>query len=206
MKYLFLLGCIAATAGCSEGHSTLHESFVNPVAVQTGAVTDSSVRFTVEGGFAAATEVTMAVARPLVRLHTGANRATLDAIELPLGDVTISADALPPKGLILRHLVVKAPATRAAIVHAQDDALELRATVPLSLDWSMQLDNGSLYPLGTVHTEPLTVDVTVVRANGQTTATVEAACLGTCFAVDGVARLSNGVVYLEADAEVTATK
>ncbi len=182
------------------------DSLARPVAVETGAVAQSDVSFTIEGGFAAATQVAMVVQKPTVKLHTTGDRAMLDAIELPLGDVTISAEALPPKGLILRNLVVKAPAARAEIMHAQDDALELRATLPLSLDWSVQLDNGSLYPLGTVHTEPLNLDVTVVRANGQTTATVQAACLGTCWAVDGVAKLSNGALYLEADADVTAAR
>jgi hypothetical protein len=203
VKRLFLLGCIAAAAGCAEGHPTASDSLARPVQVETGAVADSRVSFTIEGGFAAASQVSMTVAQPRVLLHTSGDRAMLDAVELPLGDVTISAEALPPKGLVLRNLVVKAPATHARIMHVQDDALELRATLPLSLDWSMQLDDGSLYPLGTVHTEPLNLDVTVVRANGQTTATVQAACLGTCFAVDGVAKLSNGAIYLEADADVT---
>lgn len=206
MKRLFLLGCIAAAAGCAEGHSQASDSLAAPVQVETGAVASSTVSFTIEGGFASATQVAMTVDQPLVRLHTTGDRAMLDAIELPLGDVTISAQALPPKGLILRHLVVKAPATRAAIMHEQADALELRATLPLSLDWSMQLDDGSLYPLGTVHTSPVNVDINVVRANGQTTATVQAACLGTCFAVDGVAKLSDGSIYLEAAADVTAAK
>ena len=146
----------------------------------------------------------MTVATPRLALHTTADRALIDALTVPLGDVTIPAAALPPHGLILRNLVVKAPATRAEILHAQDDALELRATVPLSLDWALQLDDGSLYPLGTVHTEPLELDIDVVRAGGQTTATVQAACGGTCWSVDGVATLSNGSMYLEADAEVTA--
>jgi hypothetical protein len=203
MKYLFLLGCIAAAAGCAEGHPQANDSLAAPVRVETGAVAASTVTFTIEGGFANASQVAMTVDQPLVRLHTTGDRAMLDAVELPLGDVTISATALPPKGLILRHLVVKAPATHADIMHEQDDALEVRATVPLSLDWAMQLDDGSLYPLGTVHTEPVNLDISVVRANGRTTATVQAACVGTCFAVDGVAKLSNGAIYLEADADVT---
>jgi hypothetical protein len=213
VKYSFLLGCGAALlatvamVGCSEGHpATTNDSLATPVAVETGAVAASQVTFTIEGGYASATPVSMTIAQPLVQLHTSGDRATLDAIELPLGDVMISAEALPPKGLILRNLIVRAPATRAEIMHAQADALEVRATLPLSLDWSMQLDDGSLYQLGTVHTEPLNLDIAVVRAGGQTTATVQAACLGTCWAVDGVAKLSNGTVYLEAGAEVTAAK
>lgn len=206
MKRLFFLGCIAATAGCAEGHPSTTDSLAAPVQVSTGAVATSDVSFTIAGGFAAATPVAMTVAQPRVELHTTGDRATLDAIELPLGDVTIPASALPPKGLVLRHLVVKAPATRAVILQRQDDALELRATLPLSLDWAMQLDDGSLYPLGTVHTEPVHVDVDIVRAGGRTTATVQAACLGTCFALDGIATLSDGALYLEADAEVTAAE
>ena len=42
------------------------------------------------------------------------------------------------------------------------------------------------------------------RVGGQTTATVQAACVGTCWSVDGVAKLSDGAFYLEADAAVTA--
>ena len=206
MKRVIFLGCIAAMAGCAEGHPSSADSLDHPIQVETGAVADSSVSFTIQGGFASASQVAMRVQQPLVKLHTTADRAWLDAVELPLGDVTISAEALPPKGLILRNLVVKAPATHALIMHEQADALELRATLPLSLDWSMQLDDGSLYKLGTVHTAPINVDINVVRANGRTTATVQAACLGTCWAVDGVATLSDGAVYLEAGAEVTAAE
>jgi hypothetical protein len=207
VKHLFLLGCIAALGGCAPAHlATTDDSLARPVSVAAGAVAASSVSFTIEGGFASASPVSMTVAKPVIALHTSGDRAVLDAIALPLGDVTISADALPPKGLILRNLVVKAPTTHAEIIHDEADALEVRATLPLSLDWSMQLDDGSLYPLGTERTAPLDVDITVVRANGGTTTTVQAACLGTCWAVDGIAKLSNGSVYVEADAEVTAAE
>lgn len=206
MKRLILLGCIAAATGCTEGHPAANDSLARPVAVETGAVTNADVSFTIEGGFASATQVAMTIAKPIVKLHTSGDRAVIDEVALPLGDVRISAEALPPKGLVLRNLVVKAPASKAEIMHAQNDALELRVTEPLSLDWSMQLDDGSLYPLGTVHTAPINLDINVVRANGQTLATVQAACLGTCWAVDGVAKLSNGSVYLEADAAITAAK
>src|SRR6185312_9486053 len=92
------------------------------------------------------------------------------------------------------------------IVHDQVDALEVRAMLPLSLDWSAVLADGSVYKLGTVHTAPLNVDIQVSRVGASTTATVQAACLGTCWSVDGVAKLSNGAVYLEADADVTAAE
>jgi len=174
--------------------------------IQTGAVDQSSVTFTIEGGFAQASAVTMSANQPLLKLHTTGNHAQLDAMRLPLGDIMVSAEALPPKGLLLRNLVLEAGPARAQIEHAQDDALEVRATLPLSLDWSVQLDDGSLYPLGAMRTEPLNLAVQVVRAGGKTTATLQAGCAGTCWSVDGVAKLSNAALYLEADADVTAAR
>jgi hypothetical protein len=207
VKHLILLGFIAAAAGCAQGHPAPDESLRQPVVVQNGTVTESSVSFTIEGGFAAPSEVSMAIAKPILKFHTTDRTAEIDAVTLPLGDVTISAEALPPKGLKLRNLVVKTGATHATVLHAQDDALELRAKLPLSLEWAMQLDDGSLYQLGTVRTEPLNVDIQVVRgADGQSVATVQAACLGVCWAVDGLAKLSDGVVYLQTDAELTWQK
>jgi hypothetical protein len=206
VKRLFLLGCIAAAAGCAEGHPAANGSLAEPVAVATSTVADSNVSFTIEGGFASATQVALNVHQPIVKLHTADGRAWLDAVSLPLGDIDISADALPPNGLALKNLVVSAPATHAEILHDQVDALEVRAMLPLSLDWSAVLADGSVYKLGTVHTAPLNVDIQVSRVGASTTATVQAACLGTCWSVDGVAKLSNGAVYLEADADVTAAE
>jgi hypothetical protein len=211
VKGLIFLGCIAAVAGCAQGHPASDDLLTQPVAVENGSVTESSVTFTIEGGFANASEVAMTVAKPVLKLHTSgqgtARYAEIDAVNLPLGDVTISAEALPPKGLVLRNLVVKTGATHATILHAQDDALELRAKLPLSLEWAVQLDDGSLYQLGTVRTEPLNIDVQVVRGtDGRSVATVQAACLGTCWAVDGIAKLSDGAVYLQTEAELTWSK
>jgi hypothetical protein len=120
--------------------------------------------------------------------------------------VMISADAMPPKGLILRNLVLRADPVRAEVVHAQDDALELRAMVPLTLDWSMQLDDGSLYKLGPAQTAPVSLAVQIVRSPSGAIATLQAACRGVCWSIDGVAKLSDGIVYLDAAAEVTAAK
>ena len=51
------------------------------------------------------------------------------------------------------------------------------------------------------------VRIQVVRgADGQSVATVQAACRGVCWAVDGVAKLSDGAVYLQTAAELTWQK
>ena len=207
MKTMIFFACALGAAGCGQGHPTANDSLKQPVSVASGSVADSRVTFTIAGGYAQATPVTMTAAQSVLKLHTSTGeRAQLDALELPLGDIKISADAIPPKGLDLRNLVVKAPSVRAQVLYAQDDALELRANVPLTLTASMVLDDGSLYPLGPTHTDPVNIDLQIVRAGGRTTATLQAACLGTCWSVDGVATLSNAAAYLDVDAEVTAAE
>jgi hypothetical protein len=203
---MIFLGCMTVLAGCGDGHSASSSSLSQPLSVRTSTIDDSRVTFTIQGGYSQPTAITMTSPQALLSLHTTAGRAELDALTLPLGDVTISPDAMPPNGLILRNMVLRADASRADVLHAQDDALELRAMVPLTLDWSMQLQDGSLYRLGPAHTAPLSVAVQIKREGARTIATLQAGCAGVCWAIDGVATLSDGVVYLDADAEVTGAK
>lgn len=207
---------LAAAAGCAgaqtDGAPPLApaRSLADPVAVAlapsaaTGETVDSRVTFTIAGGFDAERPEQMSIARPQLSVHTSDGRASLDALQLPLGDIDVPAAALPPSGLKLRNLVLTAAPTRATVLHAEADALELRASLPLALAWSLQLADGSLYRLGDVRTAPLDVDIQIFRAGGRLTATVDARCPGTCWAIDGIARLSDGTVHLEADADVTA--
>jgi hypothetical protein len=197
-------GCAAVRTGDAAEAS---QSLAAPVAIAAGAVSNSRVEFTIAGGFAAAQSVTLTIARPTLQLHTTDAGAELDALTLPLGDIDVSAAALPPHGLALRGLTLSAGPARAERVNAADDALALRATVPLTLRWSLLLDDGTLYRLGDVATAPLVLDVQIARAAGsQATAVVQAACDGTCWALAGVARLSDGAVYLAADAEISAAE
>lgn len=214
MKSMIWLACVASCfgAGCAAVRSgdTAAEgsqSLAAPVAIAAGAVSDSRVQFTIAGGFAAAQSVTLAIARPTLRLHTTAAGAELDALTLPLGDIDVPASALPPHGLALRDLVLSADPARAERVNADADTLALRATVPLRLSWSLLLDDGTLYRLGDVATAPLALEVQIARAAGsQATAVVKAACDGTCWALAGIAQLSDGAVYLAADAEISAVE
>jgi hypothetical protein len=192
------LGCAAVrpaeeAAPIAPGSLAPSGSLAAPVQIAAGRVSDSRVDFTIAGGFDSARPVALTIAQPTLKLHTTTDGAELDALALPLGDIDVPAAALPPTGLQLRDLTLTADPTRAEVVHAADDALELRATVPLTLHWSLVLADGSLYPLGPVPTAPLVLDVQIARSQGQAaTATVQASCAGTCWAVDGVARLSDG--------------
>jgi hypothetical protein len=189
--------------GCAQGHPADSESLAQPVQIQVGSVEEGNVTFTIQGGFSDSRVVEMPVAAPTIKLHTTGEHAELDALTLPLGDIMVPATALPPSGLQLRNLVLTAGPAHAQVMHAQDDALELRAKLPLTLQWSVQLQDGSLYRLGPVHTDAVNLDVNVVRAGGITTATLQAGCLGNCWSVDGVAQLSDGALYLLGNADVT---
>jgi hypothetical protein len=131
--------------------------------------------------------------------------ARLDALELPLDDVDVTAAMVPPKGLRLSNIALRLGRPVAAtVIHAQDDAVELEAITPLTVDWSLVLDDGRLYKLGPQPTQPLTLIVDVVRgASGDAVATVEARCPGTCFAVEGLVELHDGKLHVAADALIS---
>jgi hypothetical protein len=89
------------------------------------------------------------------------------------------------------------------VLHAQADAVELEARAPLRLDWSLVLEDGSLYRLGPARTEPVKLEVQLVRDDrGVVSANVQARCEGTCWQLDGIASLSDGNIDLFADATV----
>ncbi len=134
MKYLTLFVSVGFLMGCGPSHVGASTSLTQPVAVQVGAVANSQVSFTIAGGYANPSPVTMSVRGPTVKLHTLAGRGELDAFELPLGDVTVPASAIPPKGLILRNLVLQAGPGHAEVMHAEDEALELRASLRAAND------------------------------------------------------------------------
>jgi hypothetical protein len=124
-------------------------------------------------------------------------------LSMPLGDVNVPASTLPPNGLALRDLALSlVDTTHVEVVHAQADALELAVTTPIQLDWSMVLDDGTIYRLGPARTRPVEVAIDVVRSGCATTVTLNAQCLGSCWSIEGIADLSDGALYVEAPAEL----
>jgi hypothetical protein len=126
------------------------------------------------------------------------------AFDVPLGDLDVSAAAFPPHGLKLRKLDlhIDRPADL-TVMHAQDDAIELQATTPLTLSWALALDDGSTWTLGPMRTQPIQLDVTVLRDPAGYAATVSARCDGDCWTLDGIGTLRDAQLELQAQAEVT---
>jgi hypothetical protein len=140
-----------------------------------------------------------------LEVKTGAH-PQLETLALPIGDVTISAETLPPNGLRLRDVTLGiAGPVRAEVLHAQPDAVELSVRAPLRLQWSMELADGSLYPLGPAPTTPLDLDVKIVGGIGgqPPVATLSTRCQGICWSLKGIAELRDGALYLEAGVDVT---
>jgi hypothetical protein len=135
-------------------------------------------------------------------LQTG-DRPELTTLELDLGEMDVPARVLPPNGLKLRDVKLEVDtATAAVVVHAQDDALELRIHTPLTLRWQMVLADGSTWALGPSRTEPIDVDVAVVRDAAGYTATLNASCTGECWSLDGIGSLRDASISVEATADV----
>jgi hypothetical protein len=203
LALLGLVGCGAAP-GAAAGPVALDA----PVTVVAdGQAPTSSMQLQASGGFEQQPQqISLKIKKIQLLAQTGAH-PRLDELELPLGDLDVPASALPPSGLKLRDLTLRLPAgVEAQVVHEQADALELEVKTPLELDWSLALDNGSLYPLGPARTEPLRLDLDVVRGESGTVVTVSAHCDGTCWSLPGLAQLENGSLYVEAPADVTAAR
>lgn len=197
---LSLMGCADLTQAPPELASLTSPA----VLVASHADQASRVAVVASGGYSSTpSDLSLPIGDFSLRLRTG-ERAQIEQLDVPLGDIAVSADTLPPNGLELRDLRLRlAQPVRAEVVHAQPDALELRAVAPLELGWSLVLSDGSLYPLGRVRTAPLALDVTVVRTAAGTHTTLTAHCPGICWSLDGIASLRDGDVYLEAAANVT---
>jgi hypothetical protein len=146
--------------------------------------------------------ITFTVQSVSLTARTG-DRPELTSLDLDIGDVDVPASALPPSGLQLRDVAlhVEDP-TRADVIDVQEDALELGVHTPLTLSWSLVLDDGSLWKLGPASTEALDLHLTILRDATGFTTTVNTICSGECWSVQGVASLRDAQLYVEAAADV----
>jgi hypothetical protein len=202
------LGAAATGCGTPSVAAVAPPSLASPVRVAaTQVLPDSRVTIFASGGFQAApSDLNLGVRAFNLELDTGAS-PHLSELMLGIGDIDVPASALPPNGLKLRDLSLSvARPVRATIDHAEDNALEAHAQSPLTLDWSMVLDDGTLHELGAIETEPVDLRVEVYRdTDGATYTAVHASCPGECWSLRGIAELRDGTVYAEATAAVTAT-
>jgi hypothetical protein len=205
MRSFIILGALVIVAGCNStiplGPPT--DSLRGAVQVLNEATdAQSRVVFTISGGYSGPTTLTIPTHDALLELKSTGTRATIERLDVPLGDIKIPAQALPPSGLQLRNLSLDLDDVPATTVQASDDTLSFHSEAPLVLEWSLQLEDGSLYPLAPTPTDPMPIDVTVTRNAGDMALRFVATCKGTCWSDRGVAQLSNGSVILDAGARL----
>jgi hypothetical protein len=196
---------LAAAAGCSDGSAppTLAApSLASPLQISAASPTaESGVTFDVASWNAGSTtHLTLAPPDLQLVLRTG-KQGQITALEVPLPDVDVSADSIPPNGLHLRDLQLGLDSNIELVTdYASEDYIELHAAAPLRLAWSVLLDDGTPWALGPAVTEPLSFDLEVERDGDQVTARLYARCDGACWTLDGVARISDGQVHIVAPA------
>jgi hypothetical protein len=128
----------------------------------------------------------------------------IDLLSIPLPNVTIAAELLPPDGIELRDLTVSiAEPTDAEILIRTDNALAMKARVPLKLSWSVTLPTGGIYRLGDVLTPPVDLALDVEERTEGLVTTVSAACMGECWKADGVLAIRDAKVAVVADAAIS---
>ena len=212
----WLLGSLALLLGACGGASSLAVappgvlSLRAPVEVTARQLTPQS-RLTVNAASYKTGSASQVALRPLdlrLRLRTG-ERARVEELEIPLGDVEVAASALPPSGLRLRDLQLGLDEPADLVVQAVSDRfLEAHTAAPLRLAWSVVLEDGTLYALGPALTDPISLDFEVERSEDGTLTTTRlyARCDGVCWSIDSLVRLSDGQIKIDAAADLAAAR
>ncbi len=203
---LFSLLLVAA-AGCADGAAPpvlVGPSLSAPLEMTAAmATSESAVSFDVSSWKDdSSVHLSLTPSELKLVLRTG-EHGQITGLELPLGDEDVSADSLPPNGIKLRTLSLGLDASADLTTQfASDNFIELHASAPLRLAWSVELADGTLYALGPALTVPLSFDVEVERDGTNFTARLYARCDGTCWTIDGLARIADGQVHLVAPATI----
>jgi hypothetical protein len=204
MRMFAPLLLLAGAVGCSAPNPTATQIPLTEAARVTvmGVYPESRMNVMASNGATQASALDLRVQAVTLELTT-ADSPRIHQLVMPLADFDVAPSAMPPDGLKLRDMSLAiARPVHATIKHAEADALELTAQVPLTLSWWLLLDDGEKYRLGSVQTAPVNLDVTVFRNAGATEATVDARCTGECWSATGLIDLRDGHVFVEAQADV----
>jgi hypothetical protein len=187
--------------GAAEGSARVHLDGA------TGVATPPSGPILLRAGEAQRTiptsDLAFAATTLAVELRTrGDGHGVVDGLALPLGDLRVYAEALPPEGLQLRELVLRlAGPTRLEIVRTDATTLTLAGNADLALDWKLELEDGARYTLGALPIGPVALRVAVTEDDAGALALQFAAlCSGECGGIESLATLRDGALWTQAAA------
>ncbi len=207
LSYSLALSSVALLAnGCAEIPTESGTSLAQPVTIMTSAApTTGTVRFAAKGGTVDETMSLDFTVKTLSLLaHSEGDSLRIDDLELQLGDITISPEALPPSGLQLTNVSVGLEkVVDAATVGSNPGALDAMVALPVVMRADLVLGEGKTYPLGPVAVTPLQTTVGVRRNGAAMNLTLAGTCAGACWDVPGVASFRDGKVEVALPATVT---
>ena len=173
----FGLAWMVALAACGGSEAPI--SFDQPVTLTASGKGAGGLRAQIVGATVVPTEPlpvldlktgddpgwsSLAVQGLALGLRTRDGRAWLDEARMPLEDVRVYGAALPAAGVQLRNLALRIQGpTRVEVTHAAANSLSMTATLGVALEWQLELDDGTLYPLGNVPLGPMEVRIGAMR-------------------------------------------
>jgi hypothetical protein len=200
---LFLVGCESADIPGGPGPShpevpaTTRDRLVTEarsldVLAEDAAVTVSATRHTstVETG-----EIDLAILGGRIELSADdRGDVVIDALQIQVDDVVLSAEELPPHGITLTDisLTLAAPATGETTWQSDGDFGTAEVTMDLDLDWALLGNDGAHLPLGIKHITGVAVTFDVASdAEGRVVLTLHAARAGQFWDWAGIVELSD---------------
>jgi hypothetical protein len=210
LKGPFFVFAILSMLGCGpqieavDGPLTLMDAIS---VTASGPLSASSLSFHASGGLSGPDRtavVNVDLAQLALRLDVEDAHSALRFLDLPLGDLTISPDALPPVGLDLvdLRLGVETDAPL-AVVGKSAEELWLASKMGLRLTWSLKLPSGDRYALGPVHLTGIDMAVRVHRMGEGYVMTMHASCDAVCWSLPKLLTVGDLQVDLEAPVTVT---
>ena len=194
-KVLLIMSCVALLSACAAPAGILsRESYT----IETDSTSPAAGSLTlVTGGketHVVSIEFSKLVSSVSWDSRTGGR---IDALSIPLGDIDVSPETVPPDGLRLRDVVLElsSPVTGIGRVSPEGQVV-LETTAPLKVGMSVVLTDGSLYRLGSSETEPASLQF-VADADS---IGLRAECLGVCWRVGGLLKMSDAVIDVVAPA------
>src|SRR5262249_9036111 len=107
------------------------------------------------------------------------NRARVMVMDMAVDDMDVAVSLLPPHGIRLLDVKIGMGGEfDATVERASETELVLHADLPIALSWSMLLNSGKKWQLGSLETLPMSLDIIVTRDNAGAHTQIIGACTG----------------------------